>query len=219
MPADYLLLAGCWLIYFIIHSMLASLGLKRWVAARWPGFMPAYRLAFNALAVILIIPPLILMYALHGPWLWQWTGAAAWLANGLAVLALLGFFWSLRYYDGMEFLGVRQWRAGIKTVEDQEQFRISPLHRFVRHPWYSLALVLIWTRDMDAAFLVTAVVATFYFTIGSRMEERKLLQYHGEIYRRYREQVPGLIPLPWRYLDREAARRLEQEANSVKAIT
>ena len=197
MPADFLLLAGCWLIYFIIHSTLASLGMKHWVAARWPRFMPVYRLAFNALATVLIIPPMILMYNLHGPWLWQWNGFAAWLANGLAVLALLGFFWSLRYYDGMEFFGVRQWRAGIRTVEDQERFHISPLHRFVRHPWYSLALVLIWTRDMDAAFLVTAVAATLYFIVGSRMEEHKLVQYHGEIYRRYREQVPGVIPLPW----------------------
>ena len=211
MPTDFLLLAGCWLVYFIIHSTLASLGIKRWVAARWPSFMPVYRLAFNALAAVLIIPPMILMYKLHGPWLWQWNGFAAWLANGLAVLALLGFFWSLRYYDGMEFLGVRQWRAGIRTVEDQERFHISPLHRFVRHPWYSLALVLIWTRNMDAAFLLTAVAATLYFVIGSWLEERKLLYYYGEAYQSYRQRVPGLIPLPWRYLNRDMARRLVQK--------
>ena len=164
---------------------------------------PLYRLAFNLLAVLLIIPPLMLMYSLHGSWLWQWNGIAAWLANGLALLALLGFVWSLRYYDGQEFLGLRQWRIGIKTVEDQERFQISPLHRFVRHPWYSLALVLIWTRDMNAAFLVTAVAFTLYFILGSWLEERKLIQYHGEIYRRYRERVPCLIPLPWRYLSRK----------------
>jgi len=208
METLHLLLAFSWLLYFAIHSIIASLKMKRWVVAHWPEMMCLYRLIFNLLAVLLIIPPLLLMYFLHGPWLWQWSGMAAWLANGLALLALLGFAWSLRYYDGQEFLGLRQWRAGIKTVEDQERFQISPLHRFVRHPWYSLTLVLIWTRDMDAAFLVTAVAFTLYFILGSWLEERKLIQYHGEIYRRYREQVPGLIPLPWRYLSRKQVNEL-----------
>jgi protein-S-isoprenylcysteine O-methyltransferase Ste14 len=45
-----------------------------------------------------------------------------------------------------------------------------------------------------------AILMTFYFVIGSRLEERKLLRYHGEIYHRYRERVPGLVPLPWKYL-------------------
>jgi hypothetical protein len=27
-----------------------------------------------------------------------------------------------------------------------------------------------------------------------------LMRYHGDIYRRYRERVPGLVPLPWKYL-------------------
>ena len=56
---------------------------------------------------------------------------------------------------------------------------------------------------MDAAFLVTAIAFTLYFILGSRLEERKLIQYHGEIYLRYREQVSGLIPLPWQNLSRK----------------
>lgn len=72
----------------------------------------------------------------------------------------------------------------------------------------SLGLVLVWTRDMDPAFLTTAVMITLYFLLGSRLEERKLLVYHGEIYRQYRQLVPSLIPLPWKYLSREKARML-----------
>lgn len=198
--------AAAWIGYFAVHSLLASLALKRWVAARHPDWMPGYRLFFNAAAVLLIIPPLALAYLDPGPWLWRWTGIGGWIANGLALLAVLGFVWSLRWYDGAEFLGLRQWRGKVRSVQDQERFRISPLHRYVRHPWYSLGLVLIWTRDMDPAFLLTAVLATLYFVIGSRLEERKLIQYHGDVYRRYRRQVPALIPLPWRRLTPEQAR-------------
>jgi protein-S-isoprenylcysteine O-methyltransferase Ste14 len=61
---------------------------------------------------------------------------------------------------------------------------------------------------MDPAFLTTAAMITLYFIFGSRLEESKLLVYHGERYRSYRRQVPGLIPLPWRYLTRDQARDL-----------
>ncbi len=168
----------------------------------------AYRLLFNLLALLLLLPPLILIYLWQGPWLWQWSGPFAWLANGLALLAMAGFFWSLKYYDGAEFLGLRQWREQEKRVEDQEHLHISPLHRHVRHPWYALGLVLIWTRDMDAVLLISALLMTLYFVIGYRLEERKLVAYHGDRYRIYRQRVPGLIPLPWRYLTRKEAEQL-----------
>src|SRR3569623_329762 len=61
---------------------------------------------------------------------------------------------SLRYYDMREYLGLRT--HGPATL------RISPLQRHVRHPWYALALLLIWTRDMDAAWLVSCVCTTLY---------------------------------------------------------
>jgi methanethiol S-methyltransferase len=206
-----LILIVAWLAYFAAHSWLASLQLKRHVADNWPGFMSAYRLCYNLLALLLIIPPLWLTFTLPGPLIWQWSGLAWWVANGFAVLALAGVFWSLRDYDGSEFIGTRQWRERETAVEDQEGFHISQLHRFVRHPWYSLSLVLVWTRDMNLPFITTAILITAYFIVGLRLEERKLLVYHGDKYRRYRELVPALLPVPWRYLTRKQADELQNE--------
>ncbi|UCE88253.1 MAG: hypothetical protein JSW10_07740 [Pseudomonadota bacterium] len=203
-----LALAAAWTAYFALHSALASLRLKRLVAAHAPRLMPAYRLTFNVAALVLLILPLVLTFANRGPWLWQWQGIGWWVANGVALLAVAGFLWTLRDYDMNEFWGLRQWRGRVQTVEDQEQLHISPLHRYVRHPWYSLALVILWTRDMDTNLLVTATAITLYFVIGSRLEERKLLACHGEAYREYHARVPGLVPRPWRYLDADSARRL-----------
>ena len=203
-----LALAAAWTAYFALHSGLASLRLKRWVAVRAPHLMHAYRLVFNGAALVLLIPPLVLTFANRGPWLWQWQGIGGWIANSVALLAVAGFLWTLRDYDMGEFWGLRQWGARVQTVEDQERLHISPLQRYVRHPWYSLALVILWTRDMDTNLLVTATIITLYFVIGSRLEERKLLVFHGEAYREYRRRVPGLVPRPWRYLDADSARRL-----------
>ena len=210
---NIVLLAICWIAYFALHSTFASLVVKRWVAAAWPHLMPYYRLTFNMVASLLILPILWLTYHEPGPVLWRWQGVAAWLANGLALAALFGFWRSLKSYDMQEFLGLRQLQLHVRKVEDQEHFHLSPFHRYVRHPWYFFGLVLIWTRDMNATTLLSGVFITLYFVIGSRMEEKKLLVYHGDTYRRYMARVPGLIPLPWKTLTAEEAASLVNPKN------
>jgi protein-S-isoprenylcysteine O-methyltransferase Ste14 len=202
-------LALAWCAYFLLHSLLASLTLKRWVAAHWPRLARGYRVMFNLQAVVLGGLLVWWTHVLGGDYLWQWAGAGAWVANGLALTALLLFFYSLTFYDGGEFLGLNQLRGPAVPVEDQEQLKISPLHRFVRHPWYALALVMLWTRDMDAPRLLVVSLVTAYFLVGSRLEERKLIRYHGDAYRRYRKLVPAFIPSPLRRLTAAEAVRLE----------
>ena len=170
--------------------------------------MPAYRLTFNLLAILLLLPLLWLMRENPGPLMWQWTGISTWIMNGLTIAAIAGFIWSLKAYDNMVFLGWRQWRQRHLTSEDPERLHISTLHRFVRHPWYFFILIIIWAQDIHLAQLVTYGLITVYFVIGSWMEERKLIVHYGEAYREYCKKVPGLIPLPWRWLSREDADRL-----------
>ena len=211
---DMLILALAWAAYFALHSALASLGLKRRVAAIFPAWMPYYRLAFNGLAVLLLLPILWLTYRDPGALLWRWQGIGFWLANGLALAALAGFAHSAKSYDMQEFLGLRQWQGHVKRVEDQEHFHLSPYHRFVRHPWYFFGLVLVWTRDMYALTLLSSIMISLYFILGSRLEEKKLLVYHGETYRRYMARVPGLIPLPWKFLSAAERERLSRGQSS-----
>ena len=131
---DIALLSVCWIGYSVLHSVLASLVVKRKVAAHWPNLMPYYRLTFNILASLLLLPILWLTYHDPEPTLWRWQGIAAWLANGLALAAIFGFWLSLKSYDMQEFLGLRQLQLHVRKVEDQEHFHLSPFHRYVRHP-------------------------------------------------------------------------------------
>jgi len=201
---DAALLALIWLAYFAFHSLLASLKIKRWVCEHHPDFMPAYRLTFNLIAVVLLAAPLWFLYTGQKTMIWQFDGWLAWMMNGIALLAITGFLISMRYYDGQEFLGLRQLKDHEKRIEDQENLHISPFHRYVRHPWYSFALMLI-----------SAVFMTLYFFLGSRMEEAKLKTYYGDVYKNYLDRVPGLVPLPWRHLSESEANKLihEYQAN------
>jgi protein-S-isoprenylcysteine O-methyltransferase Ste14 len=174
--------------------------------------MPYYRIAYNVVAMLLLIFPVGFMITQQSDPIWQWQGFAKWLANGLAITAIIAFFWTLRFYDMREFAGIKQSREQARDIHDQETFKISPFHRYVRHPWYSLALVIIWSRDMDAMVLTSAITLTLYFFLGARLEENKLLTYHGDIYRRYCKKVPGIIPRPWRYLTKAQALQLQSKA-------
>jgi protein-S-isoprenylcysteine O-methyltransferase Ste14 len=201
-----------WSGYFVIHSLLASLTVKQWLQDRLPRAMSYYRIVYNVVATLLLIFPVGFMIAQHSDPLWQWQGAAKWLANGVAITAIVAFFWTLRYYDMGEFTGIKQSRERVRDIHDQETFKISPLHRYVRHPWYSLALVIIWSRDMDYMYLTTGIMLSLYFFLGARLEEIKLLAYHGDRYRQYCEKVPGIIPRPWRYLTKAQALQLQSKA-------
>jgi len=194
--------------YFVIHSITASIGLKQWVSVRWPTSMPWYRLGFNALAVVLCVPLLWILSVYPGEPLWQWQGWLFYLANGFAFLAMVGFIASLKYYDLHEFFGTRQLMGKVTSVKDLEAFHISPFHRYVRHPWYFFLLVLIWTRDMSTTQFAAYLMVTLYLIVGSRMEEKKLIVYHGEVYRLYCEKVSGLVPLPWKKLNPRQAEAL-----------
>lgn len=197
---DLAAVAVAWALYGLLHSLLAGEACKRWLAQRFPRLHPGYRLLYNLLAGALLLPLLWLTWRLPGEPLWTWPGWISWPA---LVASATGFVWSLRWYDGAEFLGWRQLRDAGAT---EDRLVLSPLHRWVRHPWYSLGLLALWTRDLNSAWLAAAVTLTVYVVIGSRIEEQRLLGRFGDSYRRYRARVPALLPRPWRHLDADEAR-------------
>lgn len=215
---QYLVVIAIFMAYFILHSLMASIMVKTWFAQKWPDVMPFYRIIFNIQAVILTIPLLVVMFLYPGETLWQWQGYGFYISSGLALLALSGFIISLQHYDLAEFLGTRQLRENNISVHDQENFHISPFHRYVRHPWYFFSLVIIWTRDVSTVQLLVYSLVSAYFLFGSQLEERKLIAYHGEVYRKYQQKVAGIIPLPWKILSKKQAEILLSEYNIAKQI-
>lgn len=199
---ENLLIALAWAGYGALHSWLASRRIKAWTERHWPAWALSYRLVYNLLAVALLLPLLVFTELADEVWLWRWEGGWAWVAHAVTLAVIAGFAWSSRAYDLQEFLGMKP------TAAQPPRFGLSPLHRCVRHPWYFLGLVWLWTRDMDSARLTAALVISIYVWLGSRLEDAKLEAELGAVYRSYRARVPGLLPRPWRCLDREELQRL-----------
>ncbi len=207
-PTHLTLLASAWILYAAIHSILASNACKSWFQMHFPEGFRAYRLTFNLGSILLLIPPLWLLFTYPGEPLWQWPVVVGWIMNVAALAAVAGFFTTLSSYDMAEFIGTRQLADRNDSINDQAPMGLSWAHRFVRHPWYFFGLIIIWTREMDAALLLSAVILTLYLIVGSRLEEKKLVLLYGDTYRRYMQRVPGLIPLPWRYLRRSQVQEI-----------
>ncbi len=200
MPISMTVIALATGAYCVLHSLLASCTAKAWARRLFgPRTDCWYRLAFNFVAVVTLLPVLVLIpllpdrhwYTFPAPW-WQ-------VALFLQAITLLSLVYGVWITDAWHFLGLRQ----LSETSPQGCSRKQPplavfgLYRWVRHPLYALSLVLIWlTPYMTYNLAALWAVFSIYLVVGPFFEERRLVGEFGEAYEQYRRQVPRLIP--WR---------------------
>jgi protein-S-isoprenylcysteine O-methyltransferase Ste14 len=180
------------------HSVMARPGFKR----RWTRFVP--RSVERTTYVVLASLILILLF-----WQWRPMPMPVWTVTDPTFAAiLLGVFWagwalvflSTFLIDHFELFGLRQVWARIRGRElPHPTFKTPLFYKAVRHPLYLGFLLAFWaTPVMTAGHLLFAIGTTGYILIAIALEERDLIALFGDQYRRYRQSVPMLIPLPRR---------------------
>lgn len=182
------------LIYGFFHSLLASLWVKR-RAHLWfgPETERWYRLAYNALAVLSLIPILAMtallpdrtLYAIPSPW-----AIIPLSIQGLAFIALIVGLWQTGL---LSFFGLQQFLH--PPSSSPPVMVMSGLYRWVRHPLYTAGLVFIWlTPVMTLNILAMNLGLSIYLVVGALLEERKLIKEYGIDYEEYMARTPMLIP-------------------------
>jgi protein-S-isoprenylcysteine O-methyltransferase Ste14 len=163
-----------------------------------------YRLAFNVVAIVTLMPIVVYGESIRGEVIFRWEGLMVLLQVLLLTLAFVLFFAGARHYDLLQLIGLRQirTRASHSVLTETGKLDTNGVLGITRHPWYLGAIVLIWTYypSLDLSILSTNIVLTIYLIAGTILEERKLLMEYGEEYRRYQTNVSMLIP--FKYLKR-----------------
>jgi protein-S-isoprenylcysteine O-methyltransferase Ste14 len=160
-----------------------------------------YRLVFNLVAAVTLIPVFVYGQSIRGEVIFCWEGFMIVFQVLLLTVAILLFFAGARHYALLQFLGLRQIRTGASDSVLTETGKIDTtgVLGMTRHPWYLGAIIFIWAdyHSLDVATLITNIVLTVYLIVGTVLEERKLLIEYGEDYRTYQNEVSMLIPFKY----------------------
>ena len=194
-------------LFAIQHSVMARAGFKR----VWTRVIPK---SIERSTYVLIASLVLLLVF----WQWRPITTPVWTVTspaGVAVLNIVFWFgWALLFASSFmishfELFGLTQVIARLRRKElPAPRFHTPMLYQHVRHPLYLGFLLAFWsTPSMTVGHLVFALGCTGYILIAIQFEERDLIRLFGDQYRRYREQVGMLLPMPGRrFTKREDAR-------------
>lgn len=181
--------------YAVLHSLLAALPIKN--SARrifGAGVERWYRLAYNVIAVITLLPLFPLLAWLPTQTLYIVPSPGRWLMVGGQLLALVGLVVTLLQTGVFHFLGLTQMVA--RWPAESGTLSINGFYGWVRHPLYFFSLMFLWlTPVMTTTLLTTYLLVTLYFYLGSIFEERRLVAEFGSTYQDYQRRVPRLLPI------------------------
>ena len=186
--------AGLLTIFALQHSIMA----RPWFKRAWTRFIPqqierSTYVLFSSLAMILLF------------WQWRPVGVVIWqveaqvgriLLYGLCIFGWLLVLTSTFLINHFDLFGLRQvylFLMGRKYT--QLKFGTPGPYRLVRHPLYLGWLFAFWAAPtMTLVHLFFAIATTLYILMAIQFEEKDLVDFHGEEYRRYQKRVPMILP-------------------------
>ena len=193
---DIFLLAMLWTLWCSLHSLLIS----RSFTARMQDILGKkfayYRLAYNTFSLLTLLPVVIYQLSLSEEIIFSWPGPWILVKFAMFLASFVLFYGGYRVFDMHYVLGIKQVHEMREDKKvDAMDFNFAGILEYVRHPWYSGAILLVWAfGSISDVSLVTKILLTAYIIIGTFLEEKKLVQEIGEPYLEYRKRVSMLIP-------------------------
>lgn len=192
-PAALVLNAGLCLTFFVQHSVMIRRSFRR----RMTHFVSEdYHGVLYTIASGIVLMVLVLFWQESAHRLVEPGHITSWLLKAVFFLSIAGVVWGMKVLKMCDSLGFKP----VLNRLDETESPLMPLiirgpYRWVRHPLYTLFLLMIWScPHLTADRLLFNVLFTVWMVIGSILEERDLVAAFGGAYRDYQRKVPMLIP-------------------------
>jgi len=180
-----------WLIYFSLHSFLASIWFKDALSNLLPGLHKHYRIFYNLISTGGLLYILFRLATTPSNQILPESPILKFLGLALATWGIIFLKLSFRQYSIREFLGFS------KSNQSGQSLAVNGVLRQVRHPIYTGTILVasgLFLFSPKTLNLTTLICVLIYILIGIQLEERKLEIEFGDDYRKYRDKVPMLIP-------------------------
>jgi protein-S-isoprenylcysteine O-methyltransferase Ste14 len=182
-------------LFAVQHSTMA----RPWFKRMWTRIVPEQ--VERSTYVLLSSLALILLFAL-----WQPIGGVIWKVEQPIVRGVLYGLFAMGFglvlistflINHFDLFGLRQVYLYLRGKPyTQLRFGTPILYRHVRHPLYLGWLFAFWaTPTMTIAHLVFAIATTAYIFLAIQFEEKDLIDVYGDDYRRYKQNVPMIVPV------------------------
>lgn len=185
----YFVLFFSWVIYFFLHSFLATEEVKNYLESNWNVNRRSQRIIYSVISSAGLLVLLVLNGAIKSDNVIAVTKelkiVSMFLAGSGVLIVRAGF----KYYSIKVFLGLEK--------ESKNPLVTKGILSKVRHPIYSGTILItlgFLLFDPRLSTFISCVAIFIYLFIGIRLEENKLIREYGNIYLNYRTKVPMLIP-------------------------
>lgn len=189
---DYGILAGCWILFCVIHHITATEKCKKMFRSKMGEGFQYYRLIYSFLALVTLIFVLWFQFSIN--------------SVGLGIPVRIKYFVGLPFSIlGTFLMGASISKyfiklSGISVFYHEKRsasLELYGVHKYIRHPLYLGTLLLMWSLFLFFPLLANflgCLSITLYVLIGIRSEEKKLSIQFGEVYDSYKRRTPKLIP-------------------------
>lgn len=199
MDTNHIILTFLLILWCIIHSVMIDNKFIKYVEKTFKSNFKYYRLFYNIIATISLLPIIIFAYSLPNLIIFQWDGYFIVLQIILLLICAVIFVAGSLNYDFLQFLGIQQIidKSRHKSLSKFGVLKTEGILNLTRHPWYTAFLIFLWARELNSTSIIVNIIFSIYLVVGTYLEEQKLKIEFGETYVTYQKDVAMLLPIKW----------------------